>query len=58
MNKPIIAALLLSSVVAAPHSFAQTASTVPPDNAKSNKVDASNAAATADGNPIVRRILI
>ena len=47
MNKPIIAALLLSSVVAAPHSFAQTASTVAPDNAKSNKVDASNAA-TAD----------
>jgi hyperosmotically inducible periplasmic protein len=48
MNKPIIAALLLSSVVAAPHSFAQTASTVAPDNAKSNKVDASNAAASAD----------
>jgi osmotically-inducible protein OsmY len=48
MNKPIIAALLLSSVVAAPHSFAQTPSTVAPDNAKSNKVDASNAAATAE----------
>jgi hyperosmotically inducible protein len=48
MNKPIIAALLLSSVVAPPHSFAQTASTVAPDNAKSNKVDASNAAASAD----------
>ena len=48
MNKPIIAALLLSSVVAAPHSFAQTTSTVAPDNAKSNKVDASNAAASAD----------
>jgi hyperosmotically inducible periplasmic protein len=48
MNKPIIAALLLSSVVAAPHSFAQTASTVAPDNAKTNKVDVSNAPATAD----------
>lgn len=48
MNRPIIAALLLSSVVAAPHSFAQTTSTVAPDNTKSNKVDASNAAATAD----------
>jgi hyperosmotically inducible periplasmic protein len=48
MNKPIIAALLLSSVVAPPHSFAQTASTVASDNAKSNKVDASNAAASAD----------
>jgi hyperosmotically inducible protein len=48
MNKPIIAALLLSSVIAAPHAFAQTASTAAPDNAKSNKADASNAAATAD----------
>ena len=54
MNKPIIAALLLSSVVAAPHSFAQTASTVAPDNAKSNKADAqSNSAADLD---LTRRI--
>jgi hyperosmotically inducible protein len=46
MNKPIIAALLLSSAIAA-HAFAQTPSSVAPDNAKSNKVYASNAA-TAD----------
>lgn len=45
MNNPIIAALLLSSMLAAPHVMAQT---VAPDNAKSNKVDASNATATAD----------
>jgi hyperosmotically inducible periplasmic protein len=44
MNKPTIAALMLSSMLAAPHVIAQTA----PDNAKSNKVDASNATATAD----------
>jgi len=45
MNNPTIAALLLSSMLAAPHVMAQT---VAPDNAKSNKVDASNATATAD----------
>jgi len=45
MNKPTIAFLLLSSVLAAPCVVAQS---VPPDNAKSNKVDASNATATAD----------
>src|ERR1700730_8163995 len=45
MNNPTIAALLLSSMLAAPHVMAQTVS---PDNAKSNKVDASNATATAD----------
>jgi hyperosmotically inducible periplasmic protein len=45
MNNPTIAALLLSSMLAVPHVMAQT---VAPDNAKSNKVDASNATATAD----------
>lgn len=45
MNKPTIAFLLLSSVLAAPCVVAQS---VPPDNAKSNKVDASNTKATAD----------
>jgi hyperosmotically inducible protein len=44
MNKPTIAAVLLSSVVAAPFVFAQTPSTVAPDNSRSNKVDSSNAA--------------
>ena len=44
MNKPTIA-LLLSSMLAAPYVVAQS---VPPDNTKSNKVDASNATATAD----------
>jgi hyperosmotically inducible protein len=48
MNKPTIAALLLSSMLAAPHVIAQTGPAVAPDNAKSNKVDASNATATAD----------
>jgi len=42
MNKPTVAVLLLSSMLAAPHVIAQTPSTVAPDNAKSNKVDASN----------------
>ena len=45
MNKPTIAFLLLASVLAAPCVVAQS---VTPDNAKSNKVDASNATATAD----------
>jgi hyperosmotically inducible periplasmic protein len=48
MNKPTIAVLLLSSMLAAPQVIAQTASTVAPDNTKSNKVDTSNANATAD----------
>lgn len=43
MNKPIFAACLLSSMLAAP----LLAQTVAPDNAKSNKVDASNST-TAD----------
>jgi len=42
MNKPTVAVLLVSSMLAAPHVIAQTPSTVAPDNAKSNKVDASN----------------
>jgi hyperosmotically inducible periplasmic protein len=45
MNKPTIAALFLSSTLAATHLLAQT---VAPDNSRSNKIDASNAAATAD----------
>jgi osmotically-inducible protein OsmY len=45
MNKPIIAFLLLSGVLAAPCVVAQS---VTPDNAKSNKVDATNTTATAD----------
>lgn len=45
MNKPTIAALLLSSMLAAPLVIAQS---VAPDNTKSNKVDASNSTATAD----------
>jgi osmotically-inducible protein OsmY len=45
MNKPTLVFLLLSSVLAAPCVVAQS---VPPDNAKSNKVDASNTKATAD----------
>ena len=48
MNKPTVAVLLLSSMLGAPHVIAQTPSTVAPDNAKSNKVDESNATATAD----------
>ena len=48
MNKPIVAALILSSVITMSYTFAQIPSSVAPDNAKSNKVDASNATATAD----------
>jgi hyperosmotically inducible protein len=48
MNKPTVAILLWSSMLAAPHVIAQTPSTVAPDNAKSNKVDESNVTATAD----------
>jgi hyperosmotically inducible protein len=44
MNKPTLAVLVLTSMLVAPHVIAQT---VAPDNAKSNKVDASNATATA-----------
>jgi hyperosmotically inducible periplasmic protein len=47
MNKPTMAALILSTMVAGPHVIAQTSS-VAPDNSKSNKVDASNGMATAD----------
>jgi hyperosmotically inducible protein len=48
MNKSTIFALFLSSVVAGPHAFAQTPTSVAPDNSKTNRVDASNAAAPAD----------
>jgi hyperosmotically inducible periplasmic protein len=44
MNK-LKAVFLISSALAAPHVFAQTP--VAPDNAKSNKVDASNTTSTA-----------
>lgn len=44
MNKPTVVVLLLSSMLATPYVIAQT---VAPDNAKSNKVDTSNAT-TAD----------
>jgi osmotically-inducible protein OsmY len=46
MNKPTIAAVLLSCVIAAPFAMAQS---VAPDNAKSNQAAASNKTATADG---------
>jgi hyperosmotically inducible protein len=48
MNKPTITALLLASMLATPYAIAQSTSAVAPDNAKSNKVDTSNATATAD----------
>jgi hyperosmotically inducible periplasmic protein len=48
MNKPSIAILALSSMLAFSHAIAQSASAVAPDNAKSNKVDASNTTGTAD----------
>jgi hyperosmotically inducible protein len=48
MNKPTIAILLWSNLLVAPLALAQSATSVAPDNAKSNKVDASNASATAD----------
>ena len=48
MNKSTIFALLVSSTLAGPHVIAQTPSSVAPDNSKTNKVDASNATATAD----------
>lgn len=47
MNKPTIAALLLSSLLGASLALAQSPTSVAPDNAKSNQVDASNAS-TAD----------
>jgi hyperosmotically inducible periplasmic protein len=47
MNK-LTAILLVSSAIAAPHVFAQSPSTVAPDNAKSNKVIGVNSTSTAD----------
>jgi hyperosmotically inducible periplasmic protein len=49
--KKLTVALLLASSITAPTVFSQTPTSVAPDNAKSNKVDASNAAATADAQP-------
>ena len=50
MNKPTMTAILLSSLISAPLVFAQSASSVAPDNAKNNKGYSSNAA-TADAQP-------
>lgn len=47
MNKTIFV-LVLSSLFAGAFVAAQTPSTVAPDNSKTNKLDASNATATAD----------
>jgi hyperosmotically inducible periplasmic protein len=47
MNKSVFA-LLLSTLLASSFAFSQTPAPVAPDNAKSNKVDATNTAATAD----------
>jgi hyperosmotically inducible protein len=44
MNKPTIAAVLALSILAGSQVIAQSAAPVAPDNAKSNRVDASNAA--------------
>jgi hyperosmotically inducible protein len=44
MKNPIIGMLLLATALCAPHAFAQSGTPVAPDNAKSNKVDASNTA--------------
>jgi osmotically-inducible protein OsmY len=48
MNKPTVTVLLLASMLATSYVIAQSPSAVAPDNAKSNKVDTSNATATAD----------
>jgi hyperosmotically inducible protein len=48
MNKPTVTVLLLASMFAMPYAIAQSTSAVAPDNAKSNKVDTSNATPSAD----------
>jgi hyperosmotically inducible periplasmic protein len=48
MNKASFYVLVLSSTLAGSYVMAQTASPVAADNAKSNKLDPSNSAATAD----------
>jgi len=58
MNKPTIAILLWSNLLGAPLALAQSATSVAPDNAKSNKVDAWNASATADAQTTKPPILI
>jgi hyperosmotically inducible periplasmic protein len=50
MNKPTITAIFLSSLISAPLAFAQSASPVAPDNAKTNKANTSSTA-TADAQP-------
>jgi hyperosmotically inducible periplasmic protein len=50
MKKPTITAIFLSSLISAPLALAQSASTVAPDNAKTNKAYTSSAA-TADAQP-------
>jgi osmotically-inducible protein OsmY len=48
MNKSTVFALLVASTLAAAQVIAQTPTAVAPDNSRTNKVDASNAIATAD----------
>jgi hyperosmotically inducible periplasmic protein len=48
MNKSTVFSLLVASTLAAPQLNAQTPASVAPDNSKTNKMDASNATATAD----------
>jgi hyperosmotically inducible periplasmic protein len=48
MTKSTIFALLVSGTLAGAHVVAQTPTSVAPDNSKANKLDASNATATAD----------
>jgi hyperosmotically inducible protein len=47
MNKTTITALILCTSLTGSYVMAQTPSSVPADNAKSNKVDTSNTTATA-----------
>jgi hyperosmotically inducible periplasmic protein len=48
MNKSTVFGLLVASILGSPLLNAQTPTSVAPDNSKTNKVDASNSAATAD----------
>jgi hyperosmotically inducible periplasmic protein len=48
MTKSTVYGLLVSSMLAGPYAIAQSPTSVAPDNSKTNKLDASNATATAD----------
>jgi hyperosmotically inducible periplasmic protein len=48
MTKSTVYGLLISSMLAGPYAIAQSPTSVAPDNSKTNKLDASNATATAD----------